>query len=82
MSGFSIEQVLANCELNESRFLKLLDELISESKYLQNNPSQGLTPREDLASEHVLEALNVHSKENGGPLEVKVKTPLILVLKF
>ena len=75
MSGFSIEQVLANCEVNESRFLKL-------SKYLQNNPSQGLTPREDLASEHVLKALNVHSKENGGPHEVKVKNPLIWALKL
>lgn len=32
---------------------------------------QGMIPREDNASDHVLEALKPYTKENGGPLEVE-----------
>jgi len=57
--------------LDDSRFLALLEKLISETKNLQNNPAQGLIPKEDLASNHVLEALKPYQKENGGVLEVE-----------
>jgi hypothetical protein len=32
----------------------------------------GLIPREDLASDHVLNMLMPFAKENGGPLEIEV----------
>lgn len=57
--------------MNEDRFLALLENLISVSKQLQNSPSQGLIPREDLASDHVLALLEPHSTRNGGVLEVE-----------
>jgi acetylornithine deacetylase len=58
-------------EMNEPRFLSLLEKLIGESKYLQNSPSQGLIPREDLASDHILEFLSPFMVKNGGVLEVE-----------
>lgn len=58
-------------EMNESRFLDLLKKLVSVVKHLQNNPSQGLIPKEDLAADIVLEALAPYRKENGGVLEVE-----------
>eukprot|EP01035_Chromulina_nebulosa_P033010 gene33010-44162_t len=60
---------LHSLQMNEERFLTLLDKLISESVYLQNSPSQGLIPNEDKASDHVLELLKPYTKENGGVLE-------------
>jgi len=58
-------------EMNEGRFLALLEKLIGESKGLQNSPSQGLIPREDAASDHVLSLLSPYTKQNGGVLEVE-----------
>jgi acetylornithine deacetylase len=57
--------------MNEGRFIDLLGKLIGESEHLQNNPSQGLVPREDLASNHILELLAPYNKENGGVLEIE-----------
>jgi len=57
--------------MNEARFLALLEKLIGESKHLQNSPSQGLIPREDLASDHILALLSPFTVENGGVLEVE-----------
>jgi acetylornithine deacetylase len=37
----------------------------------QNNPSQGLTPREDNAGDIVLAALKPFTVESGGPLIVE-----------
>lgn len=71
MTSFSVENFLSSIEMNESRFLTLLTNLVGESKFLQNSPNQGLTPREDLASNHILELLYPHMKENGGILEVE-----------
>ena len=48
---------LLSVELNEPRFLKLLENLIGESKFLQNSPAQGLIHQENRASHHVLEIL-------------------------
>lgn len=62
---------LSSITMNESRFLTLLEKLIGEAVRLQNNPSQGLIPREDCASDHVLEFLSPFSEENGGILKVE-----------
>jgi len=58
-------------ELNPERFLALLTKLISESKYVQNNPAQGLVPEEDRVGDHVLAALEPYTEAKGGPLRVK-----------
>lgn len=68
MSAF---ESLKSVQLNEPRFLELLEKLIGESKKLQNNPEQGLIPREDCASDHVLEFLSPYTQENGGVLKVE-----------
>ena len=65
---FSLESI----ELNEARFLSLLEKLIGETKFLQNSPAQGLIPQEDLAAKHVLDVLAPFSVENGGPLILQV----------
>jgi acetylornithine deacetylase len=62
---------LSTMEMNRERFLELLERLIGESIHLQNSPAQGLIPREDAASDHVLALLKPHLKENGGVLEVQ-----------
>lgn len=58
-------------KMNEERFLKLLENLIGVTKNLQNNPAQGLIPKEDLASDFVLALLEPHTVEKGGPLQVE-----------
>jgi acetylornithine deacetylase len=65
-----MEKVSEIC-MNEPRFMDLLGKLIGESKFLQNNPAQGLVPKEDLACGHVMNTLAPYSKENGGPLEIQ-----------
>jgi len=64
-------EFLSEIQMNEPRFMALLEKLIGESKFLQNSPSQGLIPQEDLASNHVLEVLKPFLKENGGVLEAE-----------
>eukprot|EP01038_Epipyxis_sp_PR26KG_P006675 gene6675-9157_t len=61
---------LESVTLNEQRFIPLLELLVGEAEHLQNNPSQGLIPREDAASDHLLKLLAPYSVENGGVLEV------------
>jgi acetylornithine deacetylase/succinyl-diaminopimelate desuccinylase-like protein len=48
--------------LNESRFIELLRRLIALGKELQNSPSAGLVPREELPAALVLEVLAPHIK--------------------
>lgn len=67
MASFTMEPI----EMNEPRFLILLEKLIGESKNVQNNPAQGLIPKEDLVSDHILELLGPYTKEQGGVLEVE-----------
>lgn len=62
MSGFT------GAEMNEERFLGLLERLVGVSKYLQNSPSQNLIPEEDRACEIILDVLKPYLKENGGVL--------------
>lgn len=63
--------MVENTDMNEARFLSLLEKLIGESEHLQNSPSQGLIPREDAASDHILALLAPYTKENGGVLDVE-----------
>ena len=57
--------------MDEDRYINLLGNLIGEAKHLQNNPAQGLIPKEDLAADHVLNLLNPYSQELGGPLKIE-----------
>lgn len=67
-SAVDVPFLLDSIELNEPRFLSLLEKLIGETRHLQNSPAQGLIPQEDLAAKHVLDVLTPFSVENGGPL--------------
>ena len=73
-------------EMNETRFLNLLKELIGHTEHLQNNPAQGLIPKEDLAAETVIKYLQPYTKENGGVLEVQkvmyVENRSNLIIKY
>lgn len=61
---------LGSIQLNEERFLALLEKLVSVTPFLQNNPSQGMIPQEDRAGDFVLEALKPYMRPNG-PLIVE-----------
>jgi acetylornithine deacetylase len=63
---------LSEFSLNEEAYKELLGKLISESKYVQNNPRQGLVPEEARVANHCLEKLRPFSTENGGPLELEI----------
>jgi len=58
-------------ELDQERYVELLRALINESEKVQNSPSTGLVPREDLIVHHVLQYLDQHMAEHGGPLIVE-----------
>eukprot|EP01084_Bolivina_argentea_P267867 454831_1 len=62
---------LREITMNEERFLSLLGNLIGQARTLQNDPSQGLIPREDNVGDFILETLQPFSKEEGGPLIVE-----------
>jgi acetylornithine deacetylase len=64
-------EFLSSVEMNTPRFLDLLENLMGESIYLQNNPAQNLNPQESRACAHILSLLAPYRKENGGVLEVK-----------
>jgi hypothetical protein len=57
---------------DEPVFLEILEGLIGQSKWLQNNPKLGVTPEEARAAKVVLDALRPYSTENGGPLKVRI----------
>ena len=44
----SAAETLMSLSLNETRYLALLEKLISVASHLQNNPAQGLVPQEDM----------------------------------
>jgi acetylornithine deacetylase len=62
---------LAGLSLDSTRYVDLLRCLVDGAEKLQNNPAQGLIPREDVASDHVLKLLSPHSQEKGGPLKIE-----------
>ncbi|CAI5959724.1 unnamed protein product [Closterium sp. NIES-64] len=57
-------------QLDEDRFVALLEKLINEARYLQNNPPE-CVPKEDRAVRHVLDVLQPYSEEEGGPLHIQ-----------
>jgi len=57
-------------ELNEERYLALLEKLIGEAKFVQNQPPK-LVPEEDRVIKHLLDLLQPHSVDNGGPLHIQ-----------
>ena len=61
---------LSGLTLSEDVFLALLEKVIGESKYVQNNPRQGLVPEEGRVAAHILGELEPYSTSNGGPLEI------------
>jgi acetylornithine deacetylase len=74
MFSFSADDprdLINSMELNEERFVGLMHKLIGVVESLQNNPAQGLVPRENNASDHVLALLEPFMEENGGPLQVE-----------
>jgi len=56
-------------ELNEERFLRVLEKVIGESEHVQNNPPK-LVPQEDKVIQHVLNELEPYKIENGGVFKV------------
>ncbi|CAM9134688.1 unnamed protein product [Ectocarpus sp. 8 AP-2014] len=71
MSAGEVQELLSTVQIDEERFVGLLTKLIDNVTTLQNNPSQNMVPKEDNASDHVLELLKPYTTENGGPLEVE-----------
>eukprot|EP00294_Goniomonas_avonlea_P008598 CAMPEP_0114558582 /NCGR_PEP_ID=MMETSP0114-20121206/10462_1 /TAXON_ID=31324 /ORGANISM="Goniomonas sp, Strain m" /LENGTH=437 /DNA_ID=CAMNT_0001743989 /DNA_START=8 /DNA_END=1321 /DNA_ORIENTATION=+ len=57
-------------KLNQERFIPLLEKLIGESEFVQNNPPEHI-PEEDRVVRHVLAVLEPLSTKNGGPLIVE-----------
>lgn len=62
---------MGSWRLEKERFLELLGKLIGEAESLQNSPAQGLHPKEDLASGHVMALLEPLSTAKGGPLTIE-----------
>jgi acetylornithine deacetylase len=61
--------------LEKDEYISLLERLIGETKHLQNNPRQGLVPKEECVAQHVLNELQPHSQESGGgPLLIETPT--------
>ncbi|CAI5499020.1 unnamed protein product [Closterium sp. Naga37s-1] len=63
-------QAILDWQLDEDRFVGLLEKLINEARYLQNNPPE-CVPKEDRAVRHVLDVLQPYSEEEGGPLHIQ-----------
>ena len=71
----STETALDGLQLNESRFLSLLEKLIGESQFVQNTGvGTAFVPEEDRVVKHVLECLESFTVENGGKLIVERKS--------
>lgn len=62
--------LLEALDFDAERYVALLGRLMGESEKLQNNPAQGLYPREDACSNHVLAALEMYTGP-GGPLTIE-----------
>lgn len=58
-------------KFDKEKYVEIMKALISQSKFVQNNPKLGLTPQESLICEIVLKELKPHSKEHGGPLLIE-----------
>ncbi|RLN74243.1 hypothetical protein BBJ28_00000587 [Nothophytophthora sp. Chile5] len=63
--------LLKDIALDEAAFVELLRKLIGVSEKVQNAPSLGLVPQENLVSDFVLAELAPYTKENGGYLSIE-----------
>ncbi|KAL3660514.1 hypothetical protein V7S43_014658 [Phytophthora oleae] len=59
---------LQDIQLDEVAYVELLRKIIGVSEKVQNSPSLGLIPQENLVSDFVLAELQPYTKENGGYL--------------
>lgn len=66
-----LSDALKDLALDKDEYLALLEKLMGESKFVQNNPRQGLVPEEGRIVKHVLDVLKPFTQEEGGPLIVK-----------
>ena len=66
-----LSESLHGLSLDKNEYISLLEKLIGESRHVQNNPRQGLVPKEELVAHHVMEILEPFSQESGGPLLVQ-----------
>jgi acetylornithine deacetylase len=57
-------------QINEARYLALLERMIGECAHLQNRPPE-LIPQESRVADIVEEALKPYLKQNGGPLTLE-----------
>ena len=71
MSAKKAKTGLTGLAMDKDRYLALLGKLIGEAESLQNDPPNGLYPKEDNVSQHVLAELAPFSQEKGGPLKVE-----------
>lgn len=69
-----LNDALEGLALDKEEYISLMEKLIGESQYVQNNPRQGLTPNEEKVAQHVLEILEPLSTKNGGPLIITTPT--------
>lgn len=58
------------CQFDSAKYVDLLEKLVGEAKYLQNNPPE-LVPMEDRAVRHILDVLSPFSEDSGGPLRIQ-----------
>ncbi|CAD7927717.1 unnamed protein product [Amoebophrya sp. A25] len=70
MGDFTLDSLEAT--FDETLFVKLMEKLIKEAKYLQNNPRAGVVPEEERAAKIVMDCLNPFSTKNGGPLQIEL----------
>ncbi|POM78321.1 Metalloprotease family M20/M25/M40 [Phytophthora palmivora] len=62
---------LQDLQLDQVLYMELLRKVIGVSEKVQNAPSLGLVPQENLVSDIVLAELSPYTKENGGFLTVE-----------
>jgi len=66
-----LSDALQGLQLDKDEYISLLEKLIGETRHVQNNPRQGLVPKEEMVARHVVEVLEPFTTENGGPLVVQ-----------
>jgi len=62
--------LLESQRLDEDRFISTLTNFISESEFVQNNPTQGLVPQEQRIVNHISTLLDPYLVQNGGKIEM------------
>jgi len=66
-----LSDALKGLDLDKDEYVALMEKLIGEARHVQNNPRQGLVPKESVVAVHVMDVLEPYKQENGGPLIIK-----------